>query len=79
MRILNLRNKARGDAVAPTPAATGAGKDTEVPLVLAKDIADPVMLHHTTPPKGTTFDRLTRAQLIADLESAHSASLPDKQ
>jgi hypothetical protein len=74
MRLLNLRNKSRGDTASPTTAA----KDAEVPLVLAKDVSDPVLLHHTTPPKGTAFDRLTRAQLIADLESAHTTPPPEK-
>jgi hypothetical protein len=72
MRLLNLRPKSRGDVASSPAASTTAAKDSEVPLVLGKDVSDPVLVHRTTPAKGTSVDRLTRAQLIADLESAHT-------
>jgi len=79
MRLLNLRPKARGDVASSSTAATTAAKDSEVPLVLATDVSDPVLIRHTTPPKGTSFDRLTRAQLIADLEAARTTPPADTQ
>ena len=79
MRLLNLRPKARGDVASSPTAAPAAGKESEVPLVLAKDVSDPVLVHRTTPAKGTSVDRLTRAQLIADLESAHTTPPADEE
>jgi hypothetical protein len=79
MRLLNFRSSSRGDVASSASEATAAAKDAEVPLVLATDVSDPVLLHHTTPPKGTSFDRLTRAQLIADLEAAHTTPPADTQ
>jgi hypothetical protein len=67
MRILNFGKRAEDTAAEAHPA-----RDTDVPLVLAKDVADPVLFHHSTPPKGVDFNRLTRAQLQADFETLHA-------